>query len=129
MVTAPSGPAPAFGRAARWRSRLLSAAEWKSGSSTLIDFTFSGSFRASHGPGIVWADEGSKATGFMRLFVFSYATLSGANYAEIAPATGFALNTASLEAMIGQILLAVVVARLVGFHVTPPRDTAGLSKP
>ena len=35
----------------------------------------------------------------MRLFVFSYATLSGANYADIAPATGFARNAASLEAM------------------------------
>jgi hypothetical protein len=29
--------------------------------------------------------------------------------------------------MTGQILLAVVVARLIGLHVTPPRDTAGLS--
>ena len=60
----------------------------------------------------------------MRLFVFSYATLSGANYADIVPATGFARNTTSLEAMTGQIFLAVVVARLVGLHVTPPRDTA-----
>jgi hypothetical protein len=96
---------------------------------TLIDLTFPGSFRASHGPGLVWADERSRATGFMRLFVFSYATLSGANYADLAPATGFARNTASLESMTGQIFLAVVVARLVGLHVTPPRDTAGLSKP
>ena len=96
---------------------------------TLIDLTFPGSFRASNGPGLVWADERSRATGFMRLFVFSYATLSGANYADIAPATGFARNAASLEAMTGQIFLAVVVARLVGLHVTPPpRDTAGVSK-
>ena len=96
---------------------------------TLIDLTLPGSFRASHGPGLAWADERSRATGFMRLFVFSYATLSGSNCAEVAPATGFARNAASLEAMIGQIFLAVVVARLVGLHVTPPRDTAGLSKP
>ena len=62
----------------------------------------------------------------MRLFVFSYATLSGSSYAEIAPATGFARNAASLEAMTGQIYLAVVVARLVGLHVTPsPRDSSG----
>jgi len=96
---------------------------------TLIDLTFPGSFRASHGPGLVWADERSRATEFLRLFVFSYATLSGSNCAEIAPATGFARNAASLEAMTGQIYLAVVVARLVGLHVTPsPRDTAGVSK-
>jgi hypothetical protein len=93
---------------------------------TLIDLTQPGSLRASHGPGVVWADERSKAIEFMRLFVFSYATLSGSNCAEIAPATGFARNAASLEAMTGQIYLAVVVARLVGLHVAPPpRDTGG----
>jgi hypothetical protein len=42
------------------------------------------------------------------------------------PATGFASNVASLEAMTGQIYLAVVIARLVGLHATPPpRDAAG----
>ena len=66
---------------------------------------------------------------FLRRFVSSYATRSGSNRAEAAPATGCARNAASLEAMTGQIFLAVVVARLVGLHVTPPpRDTAGLSK-
>jgi hypothetical protein len=96
---------------------------------TLIDLTLPGSFRAQYGQGLVWADERSRATGFMRLFVFSYATLSGASYADIAPASGFARNASSLEAMTGQVFLAVVVARLVGLHVIPPRDTAGLSKP
>ena len=92
----------------------------------LIDLTFPGSFRASHGPGVIWADEQSRATEFMRLFVFSYATLSGSNWAEVEPATGFARNATSLEAMTGQIYLAVVVARLVGLHVTPsPRDSSG----
>jgi hypothetical protein len=61
------------------------------------------------------------------MFVFSYATLSGSNCAEASPASGFARNAASLEAMTGQIFLAVVVARLVGLHITPPpRDTAGV---
>jgi hypothetical protein len=86
---------------------------------TLIDLTSQGSFRASHGLGLVWADERSSATEFMRLFVFSYATLSGSNYAEVAPATGFACNAASLEAMTGQVYLAVVIARLVGLHAIP----------
>jgi hypothetical protein len=63
----------------------------------------------------------------MRLFAFSYGTLSGSNCAEVTRATGFARNPASLEAMTGQIYLAVVVARLVGLHVTPPpRDTVAL---
>jgi hypothetical protein len=42
------------------------------------------------------------------------------------PATGFASNVASLEAMTGQIYLAVVIAWLIGLHATPPpRDAAG----
>ncbi len=92
---------------------------------TLIDLMSPGSFRASHGPVFAWADERSRKTEFMHLFVFGYATLSGSNCAEVAPATGFAWNAASLEAMAGQVFLAVVVARLVGLHVTPPRHTTG----
>jgi hypothetical protein len=96
---------------------------------TFIDQTLPGSFRASHGPGLVWADERSRAAEFMRLFIFSYATLSGSNCADVAPATAFARNAASLEAITGQIYLAVVVARLVGLHVTPPaRGSAGVAK-
>jgi hypothetical protein len=82
----------------------------------LIDLTLPGSFQPSHGPGVVWTDERSRSTEFMRLFAFSYATLSGSSYGEIAPATGFASNAASLEAMTGQIYLAVVIARLVGIQ-------------
>ena len=85
---------------------------------TFIDLTLPTSFRPSHRVNVSWADEGSRVTEFMRMFVFSYATLSGSSCAEIGPATGFACNAASLEAMTGQIFLAVVVARLVGLHGT-----------
>jgi hypothetical protein len=86
----------------------------------LIELTLPGSFQAAHGPHVVWRDAQSRARGFMRLFVFSYATLSGSSSAEVAPATGFASNAASLEAMAGQIYLAVVIARLVGIYSAPP---------
>ena len=90
----------------------------------LVDLILPGSFQPAHGPGVVWANENSRATELMRLFVLSYATLSGASYAEIAPATGFASNASSLLAMSGQIYLAVVIARLVGLHASPspPRE-------
>jgi len=87
---------------------------------SLIDLSLPASFQVSHGPGVDWADDQSRATEFMRLFVFSYATLSGTSYGEMAPATGFATNAASLEAMTGQIYLAIVIARLVGLHSNPP---------
>jgi hypothetical protein len=87
---------------------------------SLIDLVLPGSFLAAHGPRVDWKDDQSRATHFMRLFVLSFATLSGAGYGEVAAATGFAANAASLEAMAGQIYLAVVIARLVGLHATPP---------
>jgi hypothetical protein len=87
---------------------------------TLIDLTLPGSFQPAHGPRVVWTDERARANEFMWLFVFSYATLSGTRHGEIAPATGFASNAASLEAMVGQIYLAVVIARLVGIHSAQP---------
>jgi hypothetical protein len=96
----------------------------------LVDLTLPGSFQAAHGPGVVWADDQSRATEFMRLFVFSYATLSGSSYGEVAPATGFASNAASLEAMTGQIYLAVVIARLVGVQTSgPTTETAAGAGP
>jgi hypothetical protein len=87
----------------------------------LIDLTAPGSFQTLHGPAVVWTDDRSRASEFLRLFVFSYATLSGTSFGDLAPTSGFASNAASLEAMTGQIYLAVVIARLVGIQAaTPP---------
>jgi hypothetical protein len=46
---------------------------------TLIDLTLPGSFQVTHGSGVVWEDERSRATEFMRLFGFSYGTVSRSN--------------------------------------------------
>jgi hypothetical protein len=86
----------------------------------LIDLTMPGSFQSAHGPAVVWTDDRSRAREFMQMFVFSYATLSGTSYEGIAPDSGFASNAASLEAMAGQIFLAVVIARLVGIQAAAP---------
>ena len=71
------------------------------------------------------AGEQSSATEFIRPFVLGNATLSGSNCADVAPATGFAWNAASLEAMTGQIYLVIVVARLVSLH----HDSARIREP
>jgi hypothetical protein len=91
----------------------------------LIEIILPGSFQATHGPAVVWADDRSSAHEFLRLFVFSYATLSGSGYGGIAPATGFASNAASFEAMTGQIYIAVVIARLVGIYSAQPPTGQG----
>lgn len=94
----------------------------------LIDLGIPGSFQVAQGPGVVWSDPRSRAIEFMRHFVFSDATLSGASDASIGPSTGFASNAASLEAMSGQICLAVVIARLVGLYSSrSSRSTPGES--
>ncbi len=51
------------------------------------------------------------------LIHFSYITLTTVGYGDITPATAPAGALACLEAIVGQIYLAAVVARLVGSYV------------
>lgn len=48
------------------------------------------------------------------LFYYSFVTLSTLGYGDISPATEVARTAASLEAVVGQLYLVVLVARLVG---------------
>jgi hypothetical protein len=56
----------------------------------------------------------------MRLFVFSHSTLTGSGYGNLTPSGRFASIFASLEALLSQVYLAVVIARLVGIQATQP---------
>lgn len=47
---------------------------------------------------------------------FSYTTLTTLGYGDIAPLSGSARALSTLEALIGQIYLAVLIARLVGIY-------------
>lgn len=95
----------------------------------LMEVASPGSFRVQNGPVVVWADERSRRLEFMRLFVFSYATLSGAGGGDLEPANGFTEMAASLEAMSAQIYLAVVIARLVGLQASQPPELARQGMP
>ncbi len=53
-----------------------------------------------------------------QLSYYSYVTLSTLGYGDIAPLTRLARSWATIEAMIGQFYLAIVVARLVGLHIS-----------
>ena len=57
------------------------------------------------------------------LVYFSFVTLSTVGYGDITPLSPPARSLAFLEAIIGQIYLAVLVARLVGLHIV--YSTAG----
>jgi hypothetical protein len=59
------------------------------------------------------------------LLYYSFTTLTTLGYGDIAPASHFARMLAVTEAVVGQIILVVLVARLVGMHVaqwTDPRQ-------
>jgi hypothetical protein len=86
----------------------------------LVDLLAPGSFLSQDGILVNWFDERSRRSGFTRLFVFSYSTLSGSGHGGVLPAGGFAKLTASLDAMIAHIYFAVVIARLVGIQPAQP---------
>jgi hypothetical protein len=91
----------------------------------LIDLAVPDSFEAKRGPRFSWSDDRSRRSEFMRLYVYSYAKLSGSGETDLAPATDFARIATALEAMTGQIYIAVVIARLVALaaHSQPSRST------
>ena len=62
-----------------------------------------------------------------RFLFFSYVTLTTVGYGTLTPATDPARSVAMLEAIVGQLYLAILVARLVGLHISKPKatDTGG----
>jgi hypothetical protein len=52
------------------------------------------------------------------IIYFSNVTLTTLGYGDIVPISRPARTFATLEAMLGQLYLAIVIARLVGLHVT-----------
>ncbi|MEM7622882.1 MAG: ion channel [Planctomycetota bacterium] len=80
----------------------------------LLEFAAPGSFR--------FGDTGeSRDTGddrFERFLDYSFTTLTTLSYGNIAPASPRADALASLQAVVGQVYLAVVIARLVAIEVS-----------
>ncbi len=52
---------------------------------------------------------------------FSYVTLTTVGYGDIHAVTDQARSLASLEALSGQLYLTIMVARLVGLHISKPK--------
>jgi len=65
---------------------------------------------------------------FVEFFYFSHVTLSTLGYGDITPVSRLARMLSALEAISGQIFLAVLVAWLVARHVTHP-ERARLREP
>ena len=59
-----------------------------------------------------------------RYLYFSFVTLSTLGYGDLVPASSFAQLAAPAEAILGQLFLAVFIARLIGVHVASSHDRA-----
>ena len=65
------------------------------------------------------------------LVYYSYVTLTTLGYGDISPLTDLGYSLAILEAILGQLYLAVLVARLVGLHIAHTgsrRESLGTEK-
>jgi hypothetical protein len=52
------------------------------------------------------------------LYYYSFVTLTTLGYGDISPVSGPARSLAMLEAIVGQMYIAVLIARLVGMHIS-----------
>ena len=83
---------------------------WAMGYS-LLEMFEPGSFQIPPGMDIAGPDFG----------YYSYVTLTTLGYGDITPISGPAQSLSTLEAAMGQLYLAVLVARLVGVHISQSR--------
>lgn len=86
---------------------LLMALMW-SFAYSILNYFYPGSFSVS---------EGATRDAFQYIY-FSFVTITTLGYGDVAPLTQKASSLAILEAVTGQIYLVVVVAWLVGMHVS-----------
>jgi hypothetical protein len=63
--------------------------------------------------------EAAAASGML---YFSFTTLTSTGFGEILPVNPFARSMANLESVLGQLYLAILLARLVTMHVETRRD-------
>ena len=66
---------------------------------------------SAHGPDLTFTEKGSDLT------YFSFVTLTSVGYGDVLPVSHPARTFSWLEAVVGQLYLAILVARLVGLHL------------
>jgi hypothetical protein len=62
---------------------------------------------------------------FNEFTYFSYVTMTTLGYGDIVPRSGPAQAMAALQAMVGQLYVAIFVARLVALHLVHQRSDRG----
>lgn len=85
---------------------------------TVIETAFPNSFYFASGLGFNFEQSSPQGLYFTQFIYYSYITLSTLGYGDIVPTGLEARVFSSLEAMIGQLYVAVLIARLVGLHIS-----------
>lgn len=67
----------------------------------------------------------SDASQFSTISYFSYVTLTTLGYGDIGPLTPMARSLVTLEALMGQLFIAVMIARLVALHIMHEAEDFG----
>jgi voltage-gated potassium channel len=84
---------------------------------TTIGLIHPGAFAGVHESGPITAAPTSSLDRDTDLIYFSFTTLTTLGYGDVLPVAHLARHMAALEGILGQIYLAVFVARLVGLHI------------
>ena len=96
---------------------LLLAAAFAACYSTLV-LLDPGSFNVASELGVDPAQLHYQGVHFSVLLYYSVITLTTVGYGDIVPSTDFARQLVSAEAVMGQVYLTIIVARLVGLHLS-----------
>lgn len=64
-----------------------------------------------------------------RLLYYSFVTLTTTGYGDITPSAGIAQMTSAGEAVVGQLYVAIFIARLMGLHIEAGRPRADCDDP
>jgi len=80
----------------------------------LIDGEVAGSFSVRGSPAVLE---------FTDLLYFSFSTLTTTGFGDIVPLARVAKMASIVESIIGQLFLAILIARLVGIYPVPPGES------
>ena len=86
----------------------------------VLDLWSPGSLRMPGGAGSAVDD----ATQFSAVAYYSFVTLTTLGYGDITPVSRMARSLSTMEAVTGQLYLAVLVARVVGLHIAQSTPTS-----